>query len=84
MTPSKDGALVDARARRLRGHRPDPGAAPSAQPGPAIAQAPGLTRSTVSLILLRLNLGELPAQDPKVPINCQALFDVGFGTDVLR
>jgi transposase InsO family protein len=36
--------------------------------GPAIAQALGLARSTVGLILRRLGLGRLSALDPKVPI----------------
>ena len=36
--------------------------------GPAIAQALGLARSTVGLILRRLGLGKLSALDPKIPI----------------
>ena len=36
--------------------------------GPAIAQALGMARSTVGLILRRLGLGKLSALDPKVPI----------------
>ena len=36
--------------------------------GPAIAQALGLVRSTVGLILRRLGLGKLAARDPKIPI----------------
>lgn len=36
--------------------------------GPAIAQALGLARSTVGLILRRLGLGKLAALDPKIPI----------------
>lgn len=36
--------------------------------GPAIAQALGMARSTVGLILRRLGLGRLSALDPKVPI----------------
>ncbi len=36
--------------------------------GPAIAQALGLARSTVGLILRRLGLGKLSALEPKVPV----------------
>ena len=36
--------------------------------GPAIAQALGLARSTVGLILRRLGLGKLSALDPEIPV----------------
>lgn len=57
--PRKTPAEVVSRVEALRRQR---------MTGPAIAQALGLPRSTVGLILRRLGLGRLSALDPKVPI----------------
>jgi transposase InsO family protein len=57
--PRKTSAQVIAQIQALRRQR---------MTGPAIAQAVGLARSTVGLILRRLGLGKLSALDPKVPI----------------
>ena len=57
--PRKTSAQVIGQIEALRRQR---------LTGPAIAQALGMARSTVGLILRRLGLGRLSALDPKVPI----------------
>ena len=57
--PRRTSAEVVGRIEALRRQR---------LTGPAIAQALGMARSTVGLILRRLGLGRLSALDPKVPI----------------
>lgn len=57
--PRRTPAEVVQQIRALRRRR---------MTGPAIAQALGMARSTVGLILRRLGLGRLSALDPKVPL----------------
>lgn len=58
-SPRKTSAEIVEQVQALRRQR---------MTGPAIAQALGLARSTVGLILRRLGLGKLSALDPKIPI----------------